>query len=335
MPGQATVTINDKQWNVGVANTYIEVATGLSGLASIPTGTGMLFDLAGDQNHIQINMLQMLFPLDIIFINSTRGVVGVMHNVQPGETDVRFEATTTPGARCFLEINAGEAEGIEIGGSVNIQGYAQPAQFDIGSLITIGLILVMGVAMLKVVGRTLEPIKTRPAIPARITEEEDLQKKKLALENRGREMAKEAGVEFLRLDEGWQAKYAIPRYWFRDAKGIEIIARDLEELKWKLSVVGHSSEHSMWLTPEQRKGLEEKYCVVAVRWAEEATKPSDTKGVEAAAQHYYKKLKEVFGLGHLSPRLSEEQMRKLRELLGLTPDVARVLKIHRETGYIP
>jgi len=99
----------------------------------------------------------------------------------------------------------------------------------------------------------------------------------------------------------------------------------------EILVEGH---HSMWLTPEQRKGLEEKYGAVAVRWAEEATKPGDIKGVEAAAEYYYKKVKEAFGLGHLSPKLTEEQIMKLREVLGMPADVAEVLKIHRETGYV-
>ena len=71
MSGQAVVTIRDKQWNVGVANTYAEIVQGLSGISSIPENTGMLFDLGSNQGYIQINMLQMLFPLDIIFINST------------------------------------------------------------------------------------------------------------------------------------------------------------------------------------------------------------------------------------------------------------------------
>jgi hypothetical protein len=49
-------------------------------------------------------------------------------------------------------------------------------------------------------------------------------------------MAGEAGVEFVRLDEGWE--YATtPRYWFKDSRGHEIVARDLEELKWKLSLI--------------------------------------------------------------------------------------------------
>ncbi|GAI68172.1 unnamed protein product, partial [marine sediment metagenome] len=60
----------------------------------------------------------------------------------------------------------------------------------------------------------------------------------------------------------------------------------------------------------------------------------DIKGVEAAAEYYYKKIREAFGLGHLSPELSEEQIMKLREVLGLTASAAEALKIHQETGYI-
>ncbi|GAI75093.1 unnamed protein product, partial [marine sediment metagenome] len=72
-----------------------------------------------------------------------------------------------------------------------------------------------------------------------------------------------------------------------------------------------------------------KYGVVAVRWAEEATKPGDIKGAEVAAEYYYKKIREAFGLGHLSPELTEEQIRKLREVLGLPKEVSP-----REKGYI-
>ncbi len=103
----------------------------------------------------------------------------------------------------------------------------------------------------------------------------------------------------------------------------------------ELSVVASpSGHHSMWLTLEQRKELDKKYGAVAVRWAEEATKPNDMEGVEVAAEYYYGKIREAFGLGHLSPQLTEEQIERLREVLGLTASVAEVLKIHKETGYI-
>jgi len=141
MAGQATVSIRDKQWSCAVANTFTEISTGLSGVESIPAATGMLFDLGSDQSSIQIDMSEMLFPLDIIFINSTQGVVGVSQNCEPG-LDVYLENEELPGARYFLEVNAGEAEGIEVGDSVDIQGYSPPIQLDISSLMT--FILIMG-----------------------------------------------------------------------------------------------------------------------------------------------------------------------------------------------
>jgi len=224
------------------------------------------------------------------------------------------------------------------------------AQIDLNSVLNMMFLMIFMVMMFRMMDKALLPSEERPKLPpvkpppgykplgrgaaAGLTEEERLQEKKMTLENQGRELARKASVEFLRLEEGWQSRYAIPEYWFRGPKGTEIIARDLEELKWKASVISEG-HHSMWLTLEQRKPLEEKYGAVAVRWADEATRPGDIKGVETAAEYYSKKLKEALGMGHLSPEMTEEQLRKLRELLGLPPDVAQVLKIHRETGYIP
>jgi len=133
MPGQAIVTINDKQWECSVASTYTELASGLSGVTSIPSWTGVLFDLGSDQRYIPIDMSRMLFPLDIIFINSTQGVVGVLHNVQPGE-EASLSNDTLPGARYFLEVNAGEAEEVELGDNIDIQGYAHHTTVDFAAV---------------------------------------------------------------------------------------------------------------------------------------------------------------------------------------------------------
>lgn len=126
MSGQGIVTIGGRQWTVTLATTLTEVASGLSSIASMESGTGMLFDLGSDRNSILIDMSKMLFALDIVFINSSAGVVGVLHSVQPSE-DAQFQADTTLGARYFLELNAGEAEGIKVGDSVGISGEVQPA----------------------------------------------------------------------------------------------------------------------------------------------------------------------------------------------------------------
>lgn len=99
----------------------------------MPAGTGMLFDLGMDQRYIEIDMSRMLFALDIIFINSARGVVGVVKNAQPG-LPVYLESTRLPGARFFLEVNAGEAEGIELGDDVVIQGGVVTNQLSLSSL---------------------------------------------------------------------------------------------------------------------------------------------------------------------------------------------------------
>ena len=161
MPGQAVVTIKGKQWSVSVANTLAELTTGLSGVENLPPQTGMLFDLGYDQKYIAINMSQMLFPLDIIFINSTRGVVGVLQNVPPGQ-DAYFNNQALPGARCFLEVNAGEAEGIAVGDPVTIQGYAQTTtQFNIGSLTNIMVAVMLTTWMVKMVDKTLAPKPVR------------------------------------------------------------------------------------------------------------------------------------------------------------------------------
>jgi len=164
MSGQAIIIIRDKQWTVSIANTYTELVTGLSGAQSIPSGTGVLFDLGTDYKTIQIDMTRMLFALDIVFINSTHGVVGVMHNVQPNLREVSFENNGLPGARCFLEVNAGEAEGIEVGDNVNIQGYTQPAQLDITSIVNFMAIATIIVMMGRLAIRVLEGPMGRPVL---------------------------------------------------------------------------------------------------------------------------------------------------------------------------
>ncbi len=163
MPGQATVTIKDKQWSVTIANTYLELVSGLSGVKNMAPQTGMLFDLGYDQKYIAINMSEMLFPLDIIFINSTQGVVGVLQNVAPG-LNAYLDNKTYPGARCFLEVNGGEASGIAFGDSVDIQGYVQAAQVDwIGLLTLIATTVPVVTGIAKTAGKVLGISKEKSA----------------------------------------------------------------------------------------------------------------------------------------------------------------------------
>jgi uncharacterized membrane protein (UPF0127 family) len=140
---------------VSVATTPYELTTGLSEVASIPANTGMLFDLGTDQQYIEINMSRMQFFLDIIFINGTYGVVGVLHNAKP-KLPVYFENTELPGARFFLEVNAGEAEGIEVGDDVVILGDVTVNQLSLNSLISLTVILLVMTMFVRMTSNVLE-----------------------------------------------------------------------------------------------------------------------------------------------------------------------------------
>ena len=150
MPGQASVIINSKEWMVAVASTPFEITTGLSGLPGMAAETGMLFDLGVDQGYVRIDMSRMQFALDIIFISSYAGVIGVLRNVAPGE-EAAFEAVTTPGARYFLEVKAGEVKGIEFGDDVVIQGDIQPSfwQYVGAALLLLPVVIPMFNSMVK------------------------------------------------------------------------------------------------------------------------------------------------------------------------------------------
>lgn len=124
MAGQAIVTIGNNQWQVALASMAWELATGLGGLSYLEPSSGMLFDL-GYNTAITVTTGPMLFPLDIAFISSSFIVVDVAHNVPPGY----LVASRLP-ARYFLEVNAGELQGIDVGARVEIGFLAQQSQPD-------------------------------------------------------------------------------------------------------------------------------------------------------------------------------------------------------------
>jgi uncharacterized membrane protein (UPF0127 family) len=103
----------------------------------------MLFDMGSDYKSISINMAEMMFPLDIIFINSTAGVVGVMKNIAPTSDQVLFSNENLPGARFFMEVNAGEASDINIGDEVQIEGYVAPQQWLQIALIALQTVVIV------------------------------------------------------------------------------------------------------------------------------------------------------------------------------------------------
>ena len=397
MPEEATITINDNQWNVWVASTYTELTTGLSGREAIPAGTGMLFVL-GVKRQVTVDTSQMLFPIDIIFISESL-VIDVANNIQPG-----YLVTEETNCDSFLEVNAGEAAGVEVGDVVSTVTIQQPG-FDFSQIMSfvipvaaLGFVCVMARGVMETAGggsssspssslssgqqRQLGEPKTEaerreaherkygsqetPARGTRLKESEygtcyEDAWRFLIKEEEGYLIhgtilsnGKRIGHAWVETLTGYIWEPQTKRFYTREA--FQKIAEPVEESRYTteeaaimLARVGKHGpwteeekrqilsreHHSMWLTPEQRKNLQEKYGMVAVRWAEEATKPGDIRAAERAAEYYYRKVKEALGLGHLSPELTEEQLKKLREVLGLTADVGEILKIHRETGYVP
>jgi len=166
-----TIAIKNKQWNVSIATNPSEQTQGLGGLSSMPAQSGMLFDLGMPQT-IQVTTVPMLFPLDIAFFSETLQITEIYRDIQPG-----YLVTSTLPARYFLEVNAGELEGIDVGdiAEVNVQSTQETsASLDwTGALITFMGFLVMSIfavglikAFLK--GSLEEPAK-QPNLLPRVT----------------------------------------------------------------------------------------------------------------------------------------------------------------------
>jgi uncharacterized membrane protein (UPF0127 family) len=157
MPGQAVVTIDGKAWTCQVASTPAELSTGLSNIPGLEPYTGMLFILDADWTTLHINMAQMRFALDILFISSGGEIVGVWKNVAPG---LSFETTMpAPGARYFIEVNAGETETLGIGDTADIQITTLPEapgqSIDwISPLVSFASVIIMGATLVKM-GKTM------------------------------------------------------------------------------------------------------------------------------------------------------------------------------------
>ncbi|AII57412.1 DUF192 domain-containing protein [Dehalococcoides mccartyi] len=115
MAGQVKITIGDKEWLASLASTYWELVQGLGGIPEMNTTAGMLFDLGYTQD-ITVTTEPMLFPLDIAFLSEDLVITEIYRDVQPG-----YLVHSTVPSRYFIEVNAGETEGIEIGEQVSVE----------------------------------------------------------------------------------------------------------------------------------------------------------------------------------------------------------------------
>jgi uncharacterized membrane protein (UPF0127 family) len=105
--------IRQSQWLVEYALTNDERTRGLGQRMSLDPGRGMLF-VFPEPGIYGFWMKDMQFPLDFIFITDER-VESVLHNIS--EQDDRILYPNRP-VEYILEVNAGEAGGIESGDRV-------------------------------------------------------------------------------------------------------------------------------------------------------------------------------------------------------------------------
>ena len=122
---QPQVTIAKKEggeltFQVEVADTPAKRELGLQYRRDLAVDRGMIFLFPGESEH-SFWMKNTPIPLDMIFIDRDRKIVGIVEQAAPFSMDSR----SVPGASQFvLEINGGLAEryGIKAGDSVRFRG---------------------------------------------------------------------------------------------------------------------------------------------------------------------------------------------------------------------
>ena len=106
---------------VELAQTTPQRVRGLMYRRELPQSGGMLFIF--DREEVQSFWMKNTYiPLDMVFIDSDKKVVGVVHNAEPlTETSRRVDAPS----RYVLEVNGGFAKkhGIEAGTRVRFEGF--------------------------------------------------------------------------------------------------------------------------------------------------------------------------------------------------------------------
>ncbi|APV45287.1 hypothetical protein Dform_01973 [Dehalogenimonas formicexedens] len=114
MAGQVKITIKDREWIAAVAAAPWELTQGLGGLPGLPAATGMFFDL-GYSRIVEVTTAPMFFSLDIAFLSEDFVVIDIYRDILPG-----YLVTSALPARFFIEVNAGELEGIEVGDKASV-----------------------------------------------------------------------------------------------------------------------------------------------------------------------------------------------------------------------
>ncbi len=122
-PIMLTATFNEKvPLRVKVLTTTEDLRKGLSGTVSLAPAEGRLFVFSGD-GYRGIWMKDMLFPIDIIWVDAEGIIVSIEENVRPDTFPKTFEPPRP--ARFVIETNSYFATSfnIRVGDRVEVLGY--------------------------------------------------------------------------------------------------------------------------------------------------------------------------------------------------------------------
>ena len=108
-----TVTIGGKNFIAEIADTDAARELGLSKRANLPANAVMLFVFAGPSNW-GFWMKDTLFPLDMIWLDSTGKVVYIQQNVLPSTYPAIFAPPASSPALYVIEANAGTAASLNV-----------------------------------------------------------------------------------------------------------------------------------------------------------------------------------------------------------------------------
>lgn len=111
----ASVAVEARNWRfeVEVANTSRKMKRGLSGRSELAENQGMLFVFNQSGLH-SFWMKDMLFPIDIIWIDENKEVVFMKRNAQPCAEEYCSNILPNEKAKYVLEIKTGVADEINL-----------------------------------------------------------------------------------------------------------------------------------------------------------------------------------------------------------------------------
>ena len=109
----ANVKIGDTKIRAEIADTFIKQTKGLMFRKSLPENEGMLF-VFDDENYHSFWMMNMSFPIDIVWINKEKKVVDITKNAQPCKISCTIYRPKEE-VMYVLEVNANFTEEHEVG----------------------------------------------------------------------------------------------------------------------------------------------------------------------------------------------------------------------------